>query len=60
MSSGKAAGPLNVTSKMMKLAGESGLEQPTSLFKKIVESEQFPSEWAQSLNIPPYKGKLMP
>ena len=57
MKSGKAAGPSEVTTEMLKLAGESGLEQLTEVFQKIMESEEYPCEWAQSLTIPLYKGK---
>ena len=57
MKCGKAAGPSEVTAEMMKLAGESGLEQLTAVFKKVVECEEYPLEWAQSLTIPLYKGK---
>ena len=57
MKSSKAAGPSEVTSEMLKLAGESGLEQLTEVFQKIVETEEYPSEWAESLTIPLYKGK---
>ena len=52
MKSGEAGVLSEVTKEMSKLAGEAGLEQLTEVFQKILDTEEYPSEWAQSLTIP--------
>ena len=57
MKSGKAAGPSEVTSDMLRLAGDTGKEMLLEIFQKILREEKSPKEWCNSLTIPLFKGK---
>ena len=53
----KAAGPSGVTSDMFRHAGDLGISLLTSVFRRMMDEEQTPTEWANSLTVPLFKGK---
>ena len=57
MKQGKAAGPTESTSDMFKFAGRTGVELLTKAFSQIFKTSKVPSEWAESITIPLFKGK---
>ena len=53
----KAAGPSGVTSDMFRHAGDLGISVLTSVFRRAMDEERTPTEWANSLTVPLFKGK---
>ena len=61
MKIGKAAGPTDVVSDMMKVAaGGFGSRWMTDLIKNIVKEDCIPDDWRKSILKPVYKGKGYP
>lgn len=50
--SGKAAGPDNVYTEMLKLLDQENLQRLTDLFNKIYSSGTYPRDWLKSVFIP--------
>ena len=57
MKNRKAPGPSGVAAEMLKLAGNTGISELQSVFRKIIEEEKCPLEWRRSSTIALYKGK---
>ncbi|KAK3560729.1 hypothetical protein QTP86_014858 [Hemibagrus guttatus] len=49
MKSGKAVGPDDIPVEVWKCLGEAAVEFLTSLFNRVLESEQMPEEWRRNL-----------
>ena len=54
---GKAAGPTDVVSEMMKAAGGFGSRWMTALINNIVKKGCIPDDWRKSILVHVYKGK---
>ena len=57
MKKGKAPGPSEMTSDILKEVGETGIKELTKVFRNIQDKGEIPEEWADSFTIPIYKGK---
>ena len=55
MKKGKAAGPSGLTSE--QAAGKVGIKELRNFFNNLLEGEEIPKDWKDSLTIPIYKGK---
>jgi hypothetical protein len=53
---GKAVGPDGLTTDLLKISKEEGLNAVVDLFNKILESEEIPSQWYDSTIILIHKG----
>ena len=57
MKNGKAPGPSEMTSDLLKEVGDRGTEELVKVFRNIQDRGEMPAEWAESFTIPVYKGK---
>ena len=57
LKNGKAAGPSEITTEMFKHAGDQGLDMLVDFLQKLMQVEEPPSQWSESITIPLYKGK---
>ncbi|KAK3510097.1 hypothetical protein QTP70_026828 [Hemibagrus guttatus] len=57
MKSGKAVGPDDIPVEVWKCLGEAAVEFLTSLFNRVLESEEMPEEWRRSVLVPIFKNK---
>ncbi|KAK3529832.1 hypothetical protein QTP86_006912 [Hemibagrus guttatus] len=57
MKSGKAVGPDDIPVEVWKCLGEAAAEFLTSLFNRVLESEEMPEEWRRSVLVPIFKNK---
>ena len=57
---GKAAGPTDVVSEMMKTSGGFGTRWMTDLINNIVKEGCIPDDWRNSIPVPVYKRKRDP
>jgi len=54
---GKAAGPSEVTSDMLKASGDAGVSWVMDLCNEVVREGRIPGDWKHSLMVSVYKGK---
>ena len=54
---GKAAGPSEVTTEMLSMAGDTGIDMLLEVFKNIIKSDLPPEKWSKSITVPLFKGK---
>jgi len=54
---GKAAGPSEVVSDMLKASGVAGAQMVTKLCNAVAKENKIPSDWTKSLMVNVYKGK---
>jgi len=57
MKKGKAAGPSGLTSELLQAAGKVGTKWLRHFFNNLLEGEEIPKNWKDSITIPIYKGK---
>ena len=57
MKSNKAPGPSGLNSDILKSGGNIVLEQLTKVLQHIMDTEESPDEWKDSVTIPLFKGK---
>ncbi|KAK3559987.1 hypothetical protein QTP86_033672, partial [Hemibagrus guttatus] len=57
MKSGKAVGPDDILVEVWKCLGEAAVEFLTSLFNRVLESENMPEEWRRSVLVLIFKNK---
>ena len=57
MKNKKAPGPSGLSSEMLKLAGETCLNELHRIFQQIVLTERCPTEWQDSETVVLFKGK---
>ena len=57
MKCGKAAGPMGIIAKMLRAAGEVGIELLTELIEVVFCNGVIPTDWQESFILNLYKGK---
>ena len=57
MSKGKATGPTGLTRELLQAAGKVGIRELRNICNDLLEGEEIPKDWKDSITIPIYKGK---
>lgn len=57
MKRGKAVGPDNIPVEAWRVLGRTGIECLTSILKEVMEKEEIPEEWRDSILVPVFKNK---
>ena len=55
MKKGIAAGPSGITSELLQAAGKVGIKELRHIFNDLMEGEEIPKDWKDSITIPIYK-----